>query len=340
MCVLLLVGESNLRVANKLNFSLSLLSYCVPLDEGPLKYNLKIYTVVNFVLWYCVPLVLMVIAYGSISVVLWRTSTARTASEQFLRHGAPPQTTTGGGGGGGAEGGGSGGGAATTSGVNSGDAIATEMIEVYSLAASICGSLCNLSDTEVVEAVKRSSSTPTITQPHLSVALPVAVRPYQRRKRSSDAHCGPHAHEPLYKPKTPTSHQQQHGNPPPVEVPLINSGSKTKTGPNAAKVVNPTAKKRRAKVQNALVARRKVIRLLVTIVVWFAVCVLPRHVWALWSNFPPENFSLSMMIYVLMKMITDLLFYFNSCINPFLYAFLSDKFRQNLILMLKCKHRS
>jgi hypothetical protein len=85
-----------------------------------------------------------------------------------------------------------------------------------------------------------------------------------------------------------------------------------------------TAKKTQ-RPSNPFVARRKVIRLLIAVVVSFALCVLPHHirllvhVWFSTSQTHTDKF---------MVPVTFLIFYFNSCLNPFLYAFLSDNFRK------------
>ena len=80
------------------------------------------------------------------------------------------------------------------------------------------------------------------------------------------------------------------------------------------------------KVTNPMSVRRKVIRLLIVIVVTFALCVLPRHVRLLWqywgghSHFTEDH--------LIVPPIASLFFYLNNCLNPFLYAFLSDNFRK------------
>ena len=81
--------------------------------------------------------------------------------------------------------------------------------------------------------------------------------------------------------------------------------------------------------QNPLRSRRKVIRLLIAFVVSFAVCTLPNHVWLLWQQSAdllgcsPEQYA--RLLYI--PPVMTLLFYVNSCLNPFLYALISDKFR-------------
>lgn len=81
--------------------------------------------------------------------------------------------------------------------------------------------------------------------------------------------------------------------------------------------------------KNPLAHRRKVIRLLMAMVVSFAVCMLPHHVrlqWQEWSQ--SEEFDYRHMF---LPPMTTLIFFFNSALNPFLYALISDRFRQSVM---------
>ncbi len=80
--------------------------------------------------------------------------------------------------------------------------------------------------------------------------------------------------------------------------------------------------------KNPLIARRKIIRLLVSIVVCFAVCVLPHHVLWLQHYWSPKRLPSHETL--LLPPITFFVFYLNSAINPFLYALLSVHFRHAL----------
>src|SRR5688572_16382129 len=46
------------------------IAFCMPLHA----FNAKAYTVASFLLWYIIPLVLMMLVYGRVSIVLWRSS--------------------------------------------------------------------------------------------------------------------------------------------------------------------------------------------------------------------------------------------------------------------------
>lgn len=72
--------------------------------------------------------------------------------------------------------------------------------------------------------------------------------------------------------------------------------------------------------------RSKVTRMVFIVVLLFAVCWLPVHVFQLNRLFNP-NFPKTKVVYVL-KMISHTLSYANSIVNPFVYAFLNDGFRK------------
>nr|XP_032510712.1 cholecystokinin receptor type A-like [Danaus plexippus plexippus] len=87
--------------------------------------------------------------------------------------------------------------------------------------------------------------------------------------------------------------------------------------------------------RNVLRARRGVVRMLIVVVLTFAVCNLPFHarkMWQYWSSGyqGTSNFS------ALLTPLTFLITYFNSGINPLLYAFLSKNFRKGMKELLFC----
>ncbi|XP_031344167.1 trissin receptor-like isoform X2 [Photinus pyralis] len=89
--------------------------------------------------------------------------------------------------------------------------------------------------------------------------------------------------------------------------------------------------------QNVLRARRGVIRMLIVVVLTFALCNLPFHarkMWQYWSHSYQGNTNFS----ALLTPLTFLITYFNSGINPLLYAFLSKNFRRGMREMLSCKY--
>ncbi|KAJ8917473.1 hypothetical protein NQ315_005520 [Exocentrus adspersus] len=92
--------------------------------------------------------------------------------------------------------------------------------------------------------------------------------------------------------------------------------------------------------QKVLRARRGVIKMLIIVVCAFAICNLPFHarkMWQYWSsNYHGDtNFS------AILTPLTFLSTYFNSGVNPLLYAFLSKNFRRGMreILLCSCPRR-
>ncbi|KAK7789729.1 hypothetical protein R5R35_007296 [Gryllus longicercus] len=103
------------------------------------------------------------------------------------------------------------------------------------------------------------------------------------------------------------------------------SGAGQANGVGAVKAAAP------AFTQNVLRARRGVVRMLIVVVVTFALCNLPIHVRKLWQHggnawgyYGNSEFSR------LLTPLTFLLTYVNSGINPLLYAFMSRNFRKGL----------
>ncbi|XP_055682988.1 trissin receptor isoform X2 [Lutzomyia longipalpis] len=89
---------------------------------------------------------------------------------------------------------------------------------------------------------------------------------------------------------------------------------------------------------NVLRARRGVIRMLMVVVLTFALCNLPFHarkMWQYWSNDykGASNFN------ALFTPLTFLVTYFNSGVNPILYAFLSRNFRKGMRELLMCSFK-
>ncbi|CAG5022027.1 unnamed protein product [Parnassius apollo] len=87
--------------------------------------------------------------------------------------------------------------------------------------------------------------------------------------------------------------------------------------------------------QNVLRARRGVVRMLIVVVLTFAVCNLPFHarkMWQYWSSGYEGTSDFS----ALFTPLTFLITYFNSGINPLLYAFLSKNFRKGMRELLFC----
>ncbi|CAK1549898.1 unnamed protein product [Leptosia nina] len=91
--------------------------------------------------------------------------------------------------------------------------------------------------------------------------------------------------------------------------------------------------------RNVLRARRGVVRMLIVVVLTFAICNLPFHarkMWQYWSSGYQGTSDFS----ALLTPLTFLITYFNSGINPLLYAFLSKNFRKGMRELLFCNFHS
>lgn len=73
-------------------------------------------------------------------------------------------------------------------------------------------------------------------------------------------------------------------------------------------------------------AKKRVTRMVVIVVSAFAVCWFPVHVMFLTQFFVTNNIDSN---FICIRIFTNCLAYTNSCLNPILYAFLSENFRSN-----------
>ena len=109
------------------------------------------------------------------------------------------------------------------------------------------------------------------------------------------------------------------------------SGDKTATN----KLIPSNSKKSKSpdKIHSALLARRKVVRLLIAVIISFAACTLPYNLRMLYTSWATLSLSDAE---ALAGPISFLFLYFNSGLNPCLYAFLSDNFRKCLREVITC----
>ena len=99
---------------------------------------------------------------------------------------------------------------------------------------------------------------------------------------------------------------------------------------NAATAASASGGSRRAEGQRA---RRRVTRMVVVVVVIFGACWLPLHVIFIVQFFGtyPDT-----VLFIAVKIASCCLAYMNSCVNPILYAFLSENFRKSFRRLLGC----
>lgn len=92
---------------------------------------------------------------------------------------------------------------------------------------------------------------------------------------------------------------------------------------------------------SALQSRRRIIRMLIVVVLAFAICHLPFHARKVWQYWSPKwaQYQGGSVFSTLFTPITFLIMYANSAINPLLYAFMSKKFRMSFKDLLCCKMR-
>ena len=270
-------------------------------------FDMEIYTIVNFFCLYAIPLLVMTALYSRIATVLWRSSDpiSALARNSSGRNSTECQTP---------------------------DAVYSGELPLVTTDPSRTQSRENFHSTKGPASIKNGRLDRDLTNSssfvgdtsadsgpskygigmHInwkfrtlnnspanydSVVLATALR----RARNTDAKFGPNGCQEERAPEAPSQ-----------EMPVRKPGSRFQRYNNGS----------------PLIARRKVIRLLVSIVVCFAVCVLPHHVFWLCQYWSSES-SLTYET-LLIPPITFFLFYLNSAINPFLYALLSVHFRHAL----------
>jgi len=264
-------------------------------------FDVRGYTCATFVLWYVLPLVMMAFVYSRISVVLWRSS-----------HGPP--------------------GVMSASPSRTLRSATPSTFDVRQDACSVPVAQSQRDDVEEasssVKCVVMSADSPVISTGPDDTAGGRLIRSLgflQRRAVTRQDHLtSPPCLITVERSSDDAGHDSC------VELHSLTTGRETGRQFSAALTANSD--------HSALGARRKVIRLLIAVIISFAVCVLPYHVRLLWQAFFSDDHQLTDW-HLLIPPITFVLYYLNSGLNPILYAFLSNKFRSSLsdVLCCRCK---
>jgi len=88
--------------------------------------------------------------------------------------------------------------------------------------------------------------------------------------------------------------------------------------------------------RQSVVAKQRVTRLIVVVVAVFAICWLPSHIVWLWTNFFRSSWRHTYAFYY-GRIAAHVLSYANSSMNPFIYAFVSSRFRREFHRALSCR---
>ena len=256
--------------------------------------NMKLHVMVliNFILWYCIPLLLMSAMYTKISIVLWHSNfmVASTRETKPLSRDEPE--------------------------IDMHDLPTTEP-ETQTEGEHVFRNVQETKSNSMHASAERTSEHLFSTTHQTSDVHDIETSP-TGRNREKLASSG--SHQRTQKTLSNASH----------ECARITEKYVQKS---PRKVRQPCSS-----IKNALAARKKVVRLLITIVVSFAACMLPHHVRLLYEMWTPLNYHPSF-AHHLLPPFTFLFFYINSALNPILYAFMSDNFRKSLVEVCHCRRR-
>ncbi len=95
------------------------------------------------------------------------------------------------------------------------------------------------------------------------------------------------------------------------------------------KAVSPTEETHAPVRLRMLMQKRRITRMILAVIVAFAACWIGTHIMTFWRRLD-ENFPEANVVALVLQIIAHLLTYFNSCVNPFVYAFMGGNFRKQM----------
>jgi hypothetical protein len=273
-----------------------------------MKIDRRTYYTINFILWYFLPLLLMTAMYTKIGVVLWRSTMLTSSAGK-----APGKDA----------------------GILGGPSIVRTRFSTRQNRNGVPGEELPMSD--CIHADETPITTTAVSSNVVLINNGSPRSNFHNIPLDSKEQCSPAwgtGHNQQTHPRVMCSPEDR------LEDELTTDtsssgatclGSMKRGRNNYRKRIQDIAQKSKTGgADNVLKSRRKVVRLLVLVVGSFAACTLPFQVRVLivaWGGNVPE----------LAPPITMLLMFFNSGLNPILYAFFSENFRRAMKEVFVCK---
>jgi len=82
--------------------------------------------------------------------------------------------------------------------------------------------------------------------------------------------------------------------------------------------------------------KRNVLKMMAIVVICYAVCMLPTYAMFLWLDFGLKSTEAPPTYFFTLLSFTQVINFFNSCVNPVIYWFLSEQFSKGFKRILRC----